>query len=142
MRHLLPFCGLFLPLLAASSPVHAQSSDPPSVVESTQQYVYVLRVRDDLRNPANWSDADNAAVQAHFQRLKEHTEAGTVILAGRTTGTDADGLMTPKEFGIVVFEAASTADAEAFVNADPAVASGVMTAELFPYRVALLRDDM
>jgi hypothetical protein len=40
-------------------------------------------------------------------------------------------------FGIVVFWAESDDAARRIVDADPAVAGGVMRAELFPFRVAL-----
>jgi hypothetical protein len=42
-------------------------------------------------------------------------------------------------FGIVVFEAASELDARGFMDSDPTVVTGVMTYELHPYRVAVLR---
>jgi hypothetical protein len=52
-------------------------------------------------------------------------------LAGRTLTTG------PETFGIVVFEALDLAAASAVMTGDPAVAGGVMTAEVFPFRVAL-----
>jgi uncharacterized protein YciI len=55
-----------------------------------------------------------------------------VILAGRTLNADESS------FGIVIFRAASGEEAQAVMKADPAVQQGVMQAELFPYRVALM----
>ncbi len=52
-------------------------------------------------------------------------------LAGRTLTTG------PETFGIVVFEAPDPAAASAVMAGDPAVAGGVMTAAVFPFRVAL-----
>ena len=53
-------------------------------------------------------------------------------MAGRTLNNDETA------FGIVVFRAPSEAEALETMQSDPAVAAGVMRAELFPYRIALL----
>ena len=47
---------------------------------------------------------------------------------------DSDG------FGIVIFEVDSEEEAQLFMETDPAVKEGIMTATLFPYRVALIRS--
>ncbi len=70
-------------------------------------------------------------VGEHFAYLQRLTRDGVVVLAGRTLVTDASS------FGIVVFWAESDDAARRIVDADPAVAGGVMRAELFPFRVAL-----
>jgi uncharacterized protein len=49
--------------------------------------------------------------------------------------------MVPAGFGIIVFEAQDEVAARAFVDADPAVSAGVMGAEFYPFRVALLRGE-
>ena len=98
-----------------------------------QHFLYVLRLVARLHVQGAWTAADNKAVADHFQRLKLATEAGTVLLAGRT----AEPL--DKTFGIVVFEATDEAAARTFMESDPTVAAGVMTATLHPYSVALLR---
>ncbi len=51
-------------------------------------------------------------------------------LAGRTQNTD------DRAFGIVVFRAEDGPGARRIMDEDPAVLRGVMSAELFPYRVA------
>ena len=56
----------------------------------------------------------------HFDYLVRLTDAGTVLMAGRTTAVDES------TFGIVVFEAADELAAHA----------AVIHAELFPFRVA------
>jgi len=56
-----------------------------------------------------------------------------VISAGRTTEALA------ATFGVVIFEAANLEAARLFMESDPAVAAGVMTAPLHPYSVALQR---
>ncbi len=57
---------------------------------------------------------------------------GVVVLAGRTL------TIGEESFGIIVFRADDEASAKALVESDPAVAAGVMSAELFPFSLALL----
>jgi uncharacterized protein YciI len=56
-----------------------------------------------------------------------------VVLAGRTSEP------MDQTFGLVIFEADSEEAAQAFMQADPAVTAGVMTASLHPYSIALQR---
>jgi len=77
---------------------------------------------------------EQQVLSAHFEYLRGLTEAGVVLLAGRTLNTDSTC------FGIVIFRASSEEEALRLMNGDPAVAGGVMRAELFPYSVALKSD--
>ena len=80
------------------------------------------------------STAEEETILAqHFAYLKDLTEKGVLILAGRTLNTDESS------FGIVIFTAASEEAARQIMENDPAVKKGVMRARLFPYRVALIR---
>ena len=103
------------------------------VAAKPQQFLYMLRVAPHLHDEAKWSDKDKAATSRHFERLKKATADGKVILAGRSTE------QLDKTFGLVVFEAENEKAARAFMEADPAVVAGVMTATLHPYSVALQR---
>ncbi|HLO01924.1 MAG TPA: YciI family protein [Symbiobacteriaceae bacterium] len=67
----------------------------------------------------------------HFTYLKELLAKGQLLMAGPCE--DA-------AFGIVVFEAESLDSAEAIMHSDPAVAKGVMSAELHPFRVSLKKE--
>ena len=97
------------------------------------EYIYVLRLCDRLSNGGEWTALDEKAVDDHFERLKFMKSEGSLILAGRTqTGNEAT-------FGIVIFEALSDEEADFMMKNDPAVARGIMTSELFPYKVALMR---
>jgi uncharacterized protein len=98
------------------------------------QYLYVLRLVRRLHDDAAWTEADTAAVSRHFEHLKRETAAGKVILAGRTREPG------DKTFGLVIFEAVDDADAQRFMDSDPAVVAGIMTASLHPYAVALQRQ--
>jgi len=73
-----------------------------------------------------------AIVSQHFAYLKGLTEQGVVVLAGRTLNTDESS------FGIVIFNATSEESARSIMNDDPAVKNGVMRAELYPYRIAVM----
>jgi hypothetical protein len=81
-----------------------------------------------LREEKAWTDADHAAIGRHFTDLQAAAERGQLILAGRT----AEPL--DRTFGLAIFEAA----ARGFMERDPAIAEKIMTAELHPYRVAVL----
>jgi uncharacterized protein len=78
------------------------------------------------------TEQEAEVIGQHFNYLKQLTEIGTVILAGRTLNTDSTS------FGIIIFNAADEQAAQQLVDNDPAVQQGVMRAELFPYRVALM----
>lgn len=84
----------------------------------------------------NWTAGEEAIVERHFIKLQELLKEGKLILAGKTDGLDE------KTFGIVIFEADSEDEAIHIMNDDPAVAEGIMKAELFPYRVALMKDSV
>ena len=76
-----------------------------------------------------------AIVGRHFAYLKDLTDKGVVLMAGRTLNMDYSS------FGIIIFRAEDDAAAQAIVNNDPAVVERVMRAEWYPYRVALMVDD-
>lgn len=79
---------------------------------------------------ADATEAERAVVGEHFAYLTAALRAGTLVLAGRT--------QDEPPMGIGVFQAESDEAARAFIKSDPAVAKGVFTAEVRPYRVALL----
>jgi len=118
-------------IVLAASTVHTQA--PAQEAPGLQQYLYVLRVAPALHDQARWTQADNDAVSRHFARLADAAKTGQVIFAGKTT----EPLDTT--FGLVVFEAGSEAAARQFMESDPAVVAGVMTATLHPYALALQR---
>jgi uncharacterized protein YciI len=116
-------------IVLAGTAFPAQAQEAPKL----QQYVYVLRVAPALHDQARWTQADNDAVSRHFTRLADGVKTGQVIFAGKTT----EPLDTT--FGLVVFEAESEAAARRFMESDPAVVAGVMSATLHPYALALQR---
>ena len=100
-----------------------------------KEFIYVLKLRNDLLDDSNWTEIENKIVEEHFQRLKIDCEKGIVILAGRTLTN------TPEGFGIVIFKEDSLKNAEIYMENDPAIQKKIMTASLFPYRIALINAD-
>lgn len=98
-----------------------------------KQFIYVLKLIPSLWNEKNWTEREEAIVERHFTKLQGLLIEGKLILAGKTNGLDE------KTFGIVIFEADSEEEAKLTMENDPAVAEGIMKAELFPYRVALMK---
>ena len=78
---------------------------------------------------------ESEIVDRHFAYLKDLTEKGIMILMGRTQNNDES------TFGIAIFEAEDEAMARTIMENDPAVKNGVMTATLYPYKVALMRKS-
>ena len=95
-----------------------------------EQFIYYLKVARVEMLTEGPTEEEKNIVSAHFAYLQVATEAGVVLLAGRTATHD------PGTFGIVVFVAPDEGAAQEFMAADPAVADNVMSAELWPFRVA------
>jgi uncharacterized protein YciI len=97
-----------------------------------QDYIYQLRpVRTGMLADGP-TEAEARILEEHFAYLQDLAGTGIVRLAGRTLTNG------PETFGIVVFRAATPEEAHWIMMHDPAVRDGVMTAELSPFRVALV----
>ena len=70
----------------------------------------------------------------HFTYLQDLMGKGIVIIAGRTQNKDQSS------FGIVIMNADSVEEAGRIVQNDPSVKRHVVRAELYPYRISLLRE--
>jgi uncharacterized protein YciI len=96
-------------------------------------YHFLPGKRADLAtNPDAWTEEDNKIGAAHYERLKQATENGIVILAGRSQ----DGIGP----AIVIFEADSEEEARHFMEEDPFVSEGLFRSELHLFRAALVRE--
>jgi uncharacterized protein YciI len=100
-----------------------------------KQFIYVLRLVPRLHSDSAWTKEDEMVLDRHLARFKHAIETGELILAGRTLEPG------DKTFGIAVFEAPDEEAARKFMESDPAVVAGLMTAELHPFAVALLRKS-
>lgn len=98
----------------------------------TQEYLYLLKAARPAMLAEGLTPAEEAIAGQHAAYLEELSRKGAVILYGRTQNSDESA------FGIVVFRAASREEAEAIMAGDPGVKLGLMTATLFPYKVAFI----
>lgn len=119
-------------LLLATAAVAADTPAPATPAPKPKHFLIVLKPVPRLHDEQAWTKEDNAAVGAHFNRLKAGVAEGKVLLAGRTTEP------LDRTMGLVIFSAPDEAAAREFMNADPCVAAGVMTATLHPYGLALM----
>jgi uncharacterized protein YciI len=103
-------------------------------MSETKQYLYRIRPTRFEMLVSGPTTEESERVSQHFAYLQRLSEQGVVILAGRTLTADEEGM------GIVIFNANSDEEAQAIMSNDPAVHYGVMSAKLFPYRVALIRE--
>jgi uncharacterized protein YciI len=117
---------IWLCLVASSLPAQGPDTKP-------KQFIYVLRLVPRLHSESAWTKDDEMALSRHFARFKHAIDTGELILAGRTQEPG------DKTFGIAIFEATDEKAARSFMESDPAVVAGLMTAELHPFAVALRR---
>jgi uncharacterized protein YciI len=109
-------------------------SQRSNLVPETLEFLYMIQpTQPDMLSVGLTAEETNI-MSDHFNYLKDLTEKGVVVLAGRTLNTDSS------TFGIVIFKADSDSSARKIVESDPAVKHGLMRAELFPYRVALITN--
>ena len=98
-------------------------------MERTEWIYFIHAPRENFG--ATMTDEEQQVWGVHFERLQRMLAAGTLILAGPTLGT--------VNTGICVFEAEDEAAARQIMEEDPAIASGIATGELRPFRASLLR---
>ena len=127
LKRVLAIVAMAASVIVAHAPAYGQTT------AKLPQFVYVLKVTPAFHDPSTWTAKENEAVARHFGRLADATKAGRVIFAGRTSEP------LDRTFGLVVFEADDESAARQFMESDPAVVAGVMTATLHPYALALQR---
>ncbi len=103
-------------------------------MSEVSQYLYRIQPARPAMLAEGPTPEEAEIVSQHFAYLKDLTEQGIVVLAGRTLNTDETS------FDIVIFYADSEEAAHEVMDNDPAVNQGVMRAELFPYRIALIAN--
>ena len=88
------------------------------------QFLYKIQPTRPAMLSEGSTEQEATIVGQHFNYLKDLTEKGVLLLAGRTLNTDESS------FGIIIFEADSEEAAQTIVADDPAVRQGVMRAEV------------
>lgn len=124
---------LLILLLVLLAPAALRAEDTPPA--QRPQFIYVLRLVERLHQDSGWTKADEEFVGRHFRHLETATEQGQAIVVGRTLEPG------DKTFGLVIFEASNVEAARAFAESDPAVVGGVMTVEVRPFALVLLRKS-
>ncbi|PWK14842.1 YciI family protein [Tumebacillus permanentifrigoris] len=97
----------------------------------TSEYIYLIRpIRPEFREKVLESELE--ILNTHFAYLQKLVETGTCLLAGPCLD---------RAFGIVVLRVDTPEQAQEIMENDPAIKFGVMSAELHPFRVALLAEQ-
>jgi uncharacterized protein YciI len=92
-------------------------------------WLVVLRpAREEM--PFDPTEEEARIVGEHYEYLKRLHAEGRLVLAGPSA-------VPGDTFGLGIFDQGDRADVEAIVAADPAVTSGIMTAEIRPYRISV-----
>ena len=95
------------------------------------QFVYIYKpIKENFNQTA--TEEENKIISEHFLYLKNLLEKKILILAGPELNA---------KFGIAVLETNTEAEAIKIMENDPAIINKVFTAELFPFRVSLLRNQ-
>lgn len=91
-------------------------------------FAYLLQPAGGTLSCPEAAQAEADILAAHFRHL-QRLQVGQLLKLAGVGGQAA--------FGLVLFEAESTAMAEAVMNADPLVSSGCMTAQCVPFQIVL-----
>lgn len=100
-------------------------------MDTKPQFIYVLKLTQKYLDEKNWTEYENKIVEEHFDYLTDLKKEGKLILAGRTQTWDE------KTFGIVILSVESLDEASDIMRHDPGISKGLMTAELFPFKIAI-----
>lgn len=122
----------FLFIILISLTLYAQEQD---TTNQSNVFIYVLKLTPGYFDESSWKEEDYEMVGIHFKRLQNMLSEGKLIMAGRSD------VENEKTFGIVVFEADSFEEAVKITNEDPAVKAGIMSAEVFPFSLALMKGS-
>ncbi len=100
-------------------------------VPQKQEFIYLIRpVRAGFHKGLTGEEEE--IMGRHFNYLKDLTEKRVAILVGPCLD---------RAFGVCIFEAESEEAAHKIMENDPSVKEGVMTTELHPFRVSLMRKN-
>jgi uncharacterized protein len=98
------------------------------------QFLYVLQVTRPAMLTEGPNEHERKVLFEHFAHLQKLMEDGVLILAGRTQTTH------PETMGLAIFNASSMDEAVKIKNSDPVIINGVMTAEVYPYQIAMIDE--
>lgn len=99
-------------------------------MEEKKHFIYIIKPYKE-NFAYNMTEEEAGIMAKHFAYLKNLYDMGKLILAGPETSG---------KFGIAIFEADNLEHAKELTANDPAVKSGIVTAEIYPYRVSLIKE--
>lgn len=129
----LPRFAFLILLLLGLATLPARAADAEPAAEQKPRFIYLLKLVERLHTDAGWTKDDEETIGRHFRHLKAATEGGNVIVVGRTLEAG------DKTFGLVIFEADNADQAKKFAESDPAVVGGIMTVEVRPFALVLMK---
>jgi len=95
-----------------------------------KHFIYIIKpLKDNFAE--TMTDEEAGIMSEHFMYLKDLLVKGNLVLAGPETSG---------KFGIAVFGADSLEHAKELTANDPSVKNNIMTAEIYPFRVSLLKQ--
>lgn len=94
------------------------------------QWLYVLRPNRPEMLVSGPTPAEAATVGRHAAHCDTLGHEGVMLMVGRTQTS------TPDTMGLAVFVAEDEAAARRIMESDPAIVEGVMSGNLFPYKIA------
>ena len=100
------------------------------------EYIYQLKLNRPALLTEGPTDEEADVLAQHGSYLQGLASSGEVLLAGRTQ------IDSEEAYGIVIIAATSAEAAEKIMLNDPAVHHNVMRAELHPYKIAVLSDEI
>jgi len=93
---------------------------------------FICIKRPHKENFAETMNEEEAVIMSdHFMYLTDLLNKGILVLAGPETSG---------KFGVSIYEADSLEHAKELVANDPAVKNNIMTVEIYPYRISLMRN--
>ncbi|MDQ3235831.1 MAG: YciI family protein [Pseudobdellovibrionaceae bacterium] len=98
-------------------------------------FVYHLALKPQYHDFAAWDAGVQETFNQHAEYLNRGIQHGRVMMVGRTDTELRDN------FGMVIYEADNQADADEFMNADPAVSKGVMVGRAFPFKLLKVTEQ-
>jgi uncharacterized protein len=98
-------------------------------LEITEFLYQIKPVRADLMESQTKEEQEK--LQSHFLYLQDMLEKGKLVLAGPCL--DAS-------FGVVILQNTNEEEAQEIMENDPAVKGKIMTANLYPFRVSLIKN--
>jgi uncharacterized protein YciI len=97
------------------------------------QFIHMLHLTEMYRTQENWNETADKTIEEHFNFLKNLYDSGAIKYVGKTDLEINDIHNT----GIVILEADSLPTAKELVSKDPAVISGIMSFEIFPFHTVM-----